>query len=1235
MDPTAFLPRAVSSIRVPLSCELFPSSRCTMLLLLLVAVSAGLSGCGSDVPSPAAPTATNPGPPSTSDPGSSVTSFQPNVKWGGRTVAIDVSPGNAAVAIAASESGGMFLTTDSGATWSHIDSLPPFRMSDVKFAPSNSQIVIASAWADSRATNGGGIWRSVDGGATWQKPATSNPACSSRASTWGISFAAGGNDVYVGTDCGVAVSHDLGATWAHVSLSRTWSVASSPGGIVDTCSDDGHHRSTNNGGSFGTADFIGPAGSIQTCSAFAVHGIVASPFEPNVLFALNVGPVTPAPNACSTTNAVRFRLVSESDDGGANWTQIGQACPSRPPWVALHPSTDGMANHFDVYFSGGLDTRRQTCSGFGGPGLRCTTLPTAANVTVDHADHNGMAFTTSTTSNCGEFIVSDGGVHKTTDCGATWSMTGAGSSGYNALQLYEVDGQVHPSHTDLYMGTQDNDIWASGDNGATWTTDICCEGFFFQVPHSSPSDSGQTVTGVVCFGCSNFQTTAHFSGFGGWPNPSGSVTGNPFLVGPAEYIQFNQPTPPSNTLNLTTDTGGTWAAATTITQSLSGRPYIAGPPATPTVYQGITKPSSLVGLVKVTGVGTATPTVSNADTGLSSIGGYCMGFQTFVCPTVFGVDPSNPQHLIAADLGSNQMKVSIDGGASWNVDSVLTTLVTGNGQFRFFEPNFGLQAHTIAFDPANGNRILVGTEANGVIASLDGGQTWGPMFQSNQASGITSFFFDEVQNDVLVSTYGRGLWKLSFVPRPTALTYTGNTSADYHDPATLTAVLTDTSVTPPVPILGVTLTFTLGTQSCSSPTDINGQASCAITLNQVPGPYTVTTNFAGNGLFLPSTVSTAFTITREETTLTYTGDTIIANGGTARLSGVLMEDGVVPIAGRMVTFTLGTVTPQSCSGTTDSTGTAQCLIAPVAQPLGFSTLCANFAGDQFYLPASATAKTLLFAFLARGSFVVGDQSDTGSVTFWGAQWSKVNSLSGGSAPESFKGFASTLSSTPPTCAGSWSTQPGNSSSPPGSVPSFMAVIASSAIAKSGSNITGNTPAIVIVQTASGYAPDPGHAGTGTVVAELCPVVTPLKIAGVSKGVSSTPQVQDVHPKPSVQNRPAPKQAATSAAYLQLVGTIAITGQTTAFTGDTVTAFGSGFCSTGCSPVTLMIGGRVAAQGVPVGTDGKFNVTFTIDEIPSRYTVTASQSAADGSTLTDSAPLVVALGDEIPATTPVK
>lgn len=66
-----------------------------------------------------------------------------------------------------------------------------------------------------------------------------------------------------------------------------------------------------------------------------------------------------------------------------------------------------------------------------------------------------------------------------------------------------------------------------------------------------------------------------------------------------------------------------------------------------------------------------------------------------------------------------------------------------------------------------------------------------------------------------------------------------------------------------------------------------------------------------------------------------------------------------------------------------------------------------------------------------------------------------------------------------------------------------------------------------------------------------------------------------------------------------MGTVAITGQTTAFTGETVTAHGSGFCSAaGCSPVTLTLGGPIALKRIQVGVDGRFTATFAIDEIPS-------------------------------------
>jgi secondary thiamine-phosphate synthase enzyme len=49
----------------------------------------------------------------------------------------------------------------------------------------------------------------------------------------------------------------------------------------------------------------------------------------------------------------------------------------------------------------------------------------------------------------------------------------------------------------------------------------------------------------------------------------------------------------------------------------------------------------------------------------------------------------------------------------------------------------------------------------------------------------------------------------------------------------------------------------------------------------------------------------------------------------------------------------------------------------------------------------------------------------------------------------------------------------------------MAVIVSSSIDKSGPTISGDTVHMVVVQTNPGYAPNPGDAGTGTVIGQIC------------------------------------------------------------------------------------------------------------------------------------------------------
>jgi hypothetical protein len=77
-----------------------------------------------------------------------------------------------------------------------------------------------------------------------------------------------------------------------------------------------------------------------------------------------------------------------------------------------------------------------------------------------------------------------------------------------------------------------------------------------------------------------------------------------------------------------------------------------------------------------------------------------------------------------------------------------------------------------------------------------------------------------------------------------------------------------------------------------------------------------------------------------------------------------------------------------------------------------------------------------------------------------------------------------LKTAPTGTCGNWNTGPGNSPKPPASVPAIMGLIVTSKVSQSGSTIAGNEVRIAVVQTDPGYAPNPGHEGTGTVLAVI-------------------------------------------------------------------------------------------------------------------------------------------------------
>ena len=199
----------------------------------------------------------------------------------------------------------------------------------------------------------------------------------------------------------------------------------------------------------------------------------------------------------------------------------------------------------------------------------------------------------------------------------------------------------------------------------------------------------------------------------------------------------------------------------------------------------------------------------------------------------------------------------------------------------------------------------------------------------------------------------------SLVTEPTTLTVNSATGG-YAMSTPVSGVLTDTLSGAPIANEPVTLQLD-NNESCQAVTDPTGTATCNVTPSEPEGTYPLDGTFAGDTTLplqlLPSTGSSNFVVTPDATSLTYTGATTGVNGQSLAVSGVLTRvfDGA-PIAGRTVKFTLGTGTSaQTCSGVTSPTGAVSCSIASVSQSPGPIPVMDTFAGDDYYLPASAAS----------------------------------------------------------------------------------------------------------------------------------------------------------------------------------------------------------------------------------------------------------------------------------------
>src|SRR5439155_18099997 len=208
---------------------------------------------------------------------------QPNIPNGGRAVAVAVDPTNADRIVVASETGGLFRSTNRGVDWTQVSGGATFGFADVAHLPSDANVVVAAAQGDMRVTSRGGMWRSTNGGASWARATITPPTadCTTNLGAYAVTVEPSSGMFWAGTLCGVAFSKDSGATWQYLATApgynndKTYAVLAPTNAHLKILTDAGVKVTTNGGASWSVSNT-----GLPSFINIGIHNQIAvSPFD--------------------------------------------------------------------------------------------------------------------------------------------------------------------------------------------------------------------------------------------------------------------------------------------------------------------------------------------------------------------------------------------------------------------------------------------------------------------------------------------------------------------------------------------------------------------------------------------------------------------------------------------------------------------------------------------------------------------------------------------------------------------------------------------------------------------------------------------------------------------------------------------------------------------------------------------------------------------------------------------
>ncbi|MBX3044603.1 MAG: T9SS type A sorting domain-containing protein [Ignavibacteriae bacterium] len=622
-----------------------------------------------------------------------------------------------------SASGGLWKTTDDGATWTtKTDKLPSLGISGICINPSNKNIMyIATGDGDVADTYSVGVLKSTDGGENWNTTGLNWTIQNNRVIRKLIMHPSNYDILYAATSIGIFKTTNGGNSWTQMSISLTyssgfWDIEFKPGdpNTLYATSTWEIVRTTNAGTNWSILTSGLPSANANTYRA----ELTVSAHDANYIYA-----VYGYYNWGGGTSANNYGLygVYRSTNSGTNWTTLSNWDNDQINllgWESSAADSGGQAFYDldivasptdkNVVFIGGVNVWRTTNSG---SSWSCVAHWYGQGGRPEvHADHHHLRF--AGTSNR-LYSGHDGGIDRTTNNGSSWTWLG---SGLKITQFYRL-GVSQTNSNFVIAGSQDNGTKLK--KNAEWFDVIGGDGMECIIDYTDTN----YMWGALYYGQMRRSTNAgkNWSGLnrpetnGAWVTPYVLHPTNPQIM----YAGYRN-------VWVSTNRGTNWSSLSSFSNGSLTLLHVA-PSNTNHIYAGY---------------GSILNRTTNGGTNWSSI-----TLPTSRSITYMAIHPDNPNRIWATFSGytsGQKVYYSTNGGTSW-------TNITGN------LPN--IPVNTIVYQKNRDNRVYVGTDL-GVFYRDDKTTNWIEYNQSLPNVIVNELEIHQADGILFAATYGRGVWKV-------------------------------------------------------------------------------------------------------------------------------------------------------------------------------------------------------------------------------------------------------------------------------------------------------------------------------------------------------------------------------------------------------------------------------------------------------------------------------------------